>query len=116
MLAICPAVFVPEPDPTASLEGGGSGHGRHRVGHDCTDDGHHVHRAVELSQAIIVDRRVMQIAGTTADLVARADTQIAQSDITDIMKAGSYIMAPYSHNLCGSSFASCSPRPRAQPT
>jgi hypothetical protein len=45
-----------------------------------------------------VDRRVMQIASTTADLVARADTQIAQSDITDIMKAGSYIMAPYSHN------------------
>jgi Flp pilus assembly protein TadG len=54
--------------------------------------------AVELSQAIIVDRCVMQIASTTADLVARADTQIAQSDITDIMKAGSYIMAPYSHN------------------
>ena len=39
--------------------------------------------AVELSQAIIVDRRV---------------TQIAQSDITDIMKAGSFIMAPYSQN------------------
>jgi Flp pilus assembly protein TadG len=54
--------------------------------------------AVELSQAIIVDRRVTQIASTAADLVARADTQISQSDITDIMKAGSYIMAPYSQN------------------
>jgi Flp pilus assembly protein TadG len=54
--------------------------------------------AVELSQAIIVDRRVTQIASSTADLVARAETQIAQSDITDIMKAGSFIMAPYSQN------------------
>jgi Flp pilus assembly protein TadG len=54
--------------------------------------------AVELSQAIIVDRRVTQIAGTTADLVARADTQISQTDISDIMKAGSYIMASYSQN------------------
>jgi len=54
--------------------------------------------AVELSQAIIVDRRVTQIASTTADLVARAETQIAQSDITDIMKSGSFIMAPYSQN------------------
>ena len=54
--------------------------------------------SVELSQAIIVDRRVTQIASTTADLVARAETQIAQSDITDIMKAGSFIMAPYSQN------------------
>jgi Flp pilus assembly protein TadG len=54
--------------------------------------------SVELSQAIIVDRRVTQIASTTADLVARAETQIAQSDITDIMKAGSFIMAPYNQN------------------
>ncbi len=51
--------------------------------------------AVELSQAIIVDRRVTQIASSTADLVARSETTIAQSDITDIMKAGSFIMAPY---------------------
>ena len=54
--------------------------------------------AVELSQAIIVDRRVTQIAASTADLVARAETSISQSDITDIMKAGSFIMAPYSQN------------------
>jgi Flp pilus assembly protein TadG len=54
--------------------------------------------SVELSQAIIVDRRVTQIASSTADLVARDETQISQSDITDIMKAGSFIMAPYSQN------------------
>ena len=30
--------------------------------------------AVELSQAITVDRRVTQVASSTADLVARADT------------------------------------------
>src|SRR5207244_5254619 len=54
--------------------------------------------AVELSQAIMVDRRVTQIAGSTADLVARAETTISQSDISDIMKAGSFIMPPYPLN------------------
>ena len=54
--------------------------------------------AVELSQAIIVDRRVTAIAATTADLVARAETQISQSDITDIMRASSFILAPYPRN------------------
>jgi Flp pilus assembly protein TadG len=54
--------------------------------------------AVELSQVITVDRRVTQIANATADLVARAETQISQTEITDIMKAGSYIVAPYSQN------------------
>lgn len=52
--------------------------------------------AVEMSQAITVDRRVTQIAGSTADLVARADKTIAQSEISDIMRVGSYIMKPYS--------------------
>jgi Flp pilus assembly protein TadG len=54
--------------------------------------------AVELSQAIIVDRRVTQIASSTADLVARAEQSIPQSDISDIMKAGSFIMSPYALN------------------
>jgi Flp pilus assembly protein TadG len=54
--------------------------------------------AVELSQAIIVDRRVTAIASSTADLVARAESAISQSDITDIMRAGSFIMAPYTQN------------------
>ena len=52
--------------------------------------------AVEMSQAITVDRRVTQIAGSTADLVARADKTIAQSEISDIMRVGSYILKPYS--------------------
>jgi Flp pilus assembly protein TadG len=60
--------------------------------------------AVELSQAITVDRRVTQIASSTADLVARfspASGQpngIPQSEITDITKVGGYIMAPYDKN------------------
>lgn len=52
--------------------------------------------AVEVSQAFTVDRRVMQVATTTGDLVARADSSITQSEMTDIMAVGSYIMLPYS--------------------
>lgn len=52
--------------------------------------------AVELSQAITVDRRVTQVAAATADLVARADKVIKSSEITDIMKVGGYIFLPYS--------------------
>ncbi len=52
--------------------------------------------AIELSQVITVDRRVSQTASATADLVARAENQISQSEISDIMRAGSYILAPYS--------------------
>jgi Flp pilus assembly protein TadG len=54
--------------------------------------------AVELSQAITVDRRVTQVASSTADLVAQAPKQISQAEITDIMKAGSLIVAPYDQN------------------
>lgn len=49
---------------------------------------------VELSQAITVSRRVTQIASSTADLVARADKTISQTEVRDIMRAGSYIMKP----------------------
>ena len=52
--------------------------------------------AMEMSQAITVDRRVTQIAGSTADLIAGADTTIAQSDVADVTRVGSYIMKPYS--------------------
>jgi Flp pilus assembly protein TadG len=52
--------------------------------------------AVELSQAITVDRRVRLVASSTADLVARAETQISQTEIGDIMKIGGYIVEPYS--------------------
>lgn len=60
--------------------------------------------AVELSQAITVDRRVTQIANSTADLVARfspvtgAPNGISQTEIADIMRVGGYIMAPYDSN------------------
>jgi len=52
--------------------------------------------AVEMSQVITVDRRVNQVASSTADLVARADTQISQTEIGDIMRVGGYVMVPYS--------------------
>ena len=51
--------------------------------------------AVELSQAITVDRRVTQAASSVADLAARKETSITQSEMDDIMKIGGYIMAPY---------------------
>ena len=54
--------------------------------------------AVELSQAITVDRRVTQIASSMADLVARKETSINQSEMGDITKIGAYIMIPYSQN------------------
>lgn len=52
--------------------------------------------AVELSQAITVDRRVTQVASSTADLVARAEKQISQAEISDIMRVGGYVLEPYS--------------------
>ncbi|HWB46699.1 MAG TPA: TadE/TadG family type IV pilus assembly protein [Hyphomicrobiaceae bacterium] len=54
--------------------------------------------SVELSQAITIDRRVTQVASSTADLVARAEKQISQAEITDIMKIGGYIFEPYSQD------------------
>lgn len=54
--------------------------------------------AVELSQAITVDRRVSQVASSTADLVARAEKQISQTEISDIMKVGGYIFEPFSQS------------------
>ena len=54
--------------------------------------------AVELSQAITVDRRVTQAASSVADLVARKEKSISTTEISDIMKIGGYIMEPYSHS------------------
>jgi Flp pilus assembly protein TadG len=54
--------------------------------------------AVEFSQAITVDRRVTQVAGSVADLVARKETSISNSEITDILRIGGFIMAPYSQS------------------
>jgi Flp pilus assembly protein TadG len=52
--------------------------------------------SVELSQAITANRRVTQVGTSTGDLVARADKNITDSEIIDIMKVGSYLMSPYS--------------------
>lgn len=54
--------------------------------------------AVELSQAITVDRRVTQAASSIADLAARKESSISQTEIADIMKIGGYIMTPYSQS------------------
>jgi Flp pilus assembly protein TadG len=50
---------------------------------------------VELSYAMTVYLRVQQAANSSADLVARAENQISQSELSDIMAAGSYIFAPF---------------------
>jgi hypothetical protein len=41
---------------------------------------------------------VTQIASTSADLVAQEPDTISQTKITDIMRAASFIMAPYTQN------------------
>jgi Flp pilus assembly protein TadG len=50
---------------------------------------------VEISDGIGIDRKVTLAAGAIANLSAQVST-IASSDMTDILKAGSAIMAPYS--------------------
>ncbi|NJO32652.1 MAG: pilus assembly protein [Rhodospirillales bacterium] len=51
--------------------------------------------AVELSQAITVDRRVTQAASSIADLAARKESSITQAEMGDMMRIGGYIMMPY---------------------
>lgn len=50
---------------------------------------------VEISDGIGVDRKVALTAGAIANLSAQV-TSISSDDMTDIMKAGAAIMAPYS--------------------
>lgn len=50
--------------------------------------------AVEFSQAITVDRRVTQIASSTADLVARTKS-ISSSEVDSIFKISDELMKPY---------------------
>jgi Flp pilus assembly protein TadG len=51
--------------------------------------------AVEMSQAVTVNRRVTQVGSTAGDLVARFSGTITTNDIQNIMKASSYLVAPY---------------------
>jgi Flp pilus assembly protein TadG len=50
--------------------------------------------SVEFSQALTVDRRVTQIASSTADLVAR-EKSVTTADMEGIMQIVSYLMSPY---------------------
>ena len=54
--------------------------------------------AVEFSQAITVDRRVTQVASSTADLVAR-QTSVTTSTMDGYMQIISQLMTPYSSSL-----------------
>lgn len=54
--------------------------------------------SVELSQAITIDRRVTQIASSTADLVAREKT-ITTAQLNNIMVIARALMQPYDPNL-----------------
>lgn len=50
---------------------------------------------VEVTQAVSIDRKVTLVSRTVADLVAQATT-VSTSDVTDILKASSAVVAPYS--------------------
>ena len=50
--------------------------------------------AIEFSQAITVDRRVTQVAHSTADLVTRTD-RLCTTDASDMMQIIQQLVAPY---------------------
>ncbi len=54
--------------------------------------------AVEFSQAITVDRRVSQVASSTADLVARSKS-LTSSEMSGIMDIIDELVKPYDHTL-----------------
>lgn len=54
--------------------------------------------SVEFSQAITVDRRVTQVASSTADLIAR-ERSITTSDVDGVMDIVNHLMSPYDPSL-----------------
>lgn len=50
---------------------------------------------IEITQAVLVDRRVNTVAGAVGDLVARKTTCVTESEVNDIMKIASWLMLPY---------------------
>jgi Flp pilus assembly protein TadG len=52
--------------------------------------------SIELSAAFSMDQRVITIAGTVGDLVARTNGSLASSDLTNYFQAAQAIMSPYS--------------------
>lgn len=50
---------------------------------------------IDLSTFIIVDRKVSVVAGSVADLVARAEDKIAIATVDDYFKAAEFTIKPY---------------------
>lgn len=51
--------------------------------------------SIEISQLIIVDRRVSNVAGTIGDLVAQSEDVITTGTLNDYFNASEHIIAPY---------------------
>jgi Flp pilus assembly protein TadG len=52
--------------------------------------------SLELSQAIVADRRLTTVVGTVGDLVARSKDKLTSCDLTDYFTAAQSIMRPFS--------------------
>jgi Flp pilus assembly protein TadG len=70
---------------------------------------------VELSQAITVDRRVMVVASTTSDLVARED-KIKESQIDTYMEVIKVLLSPYDADPLRISILAVGAKAKANPT
>jgi Flp pilus assembly protein TadG len=51
--------------------------------------------SIELSEGIAIDRKVTVAARTVADLVSQANPSITETEVSDLLGAGSVVMAPY---------------------
>ncbi len=51
--------------------------------------------AVEMSQAVTANRRVTQVGSTVGDVIARASSDIYDTNVLDIMNVGKYLLAPF---------------------
>jgi Flp pilus assembly protein TadG len=54
--------------------------------------------AVEMSQAVTVNRRVTQVGSTAGDLVARQSTDLLDAGLSAIMKTSAYLIDPFPNN------------------
>lgn len=55
--------------------------------------------SIEISQLIIVDRKVSNIAGTIGDLVAQSEDSIQSGVLDDYFTASEHIIAPFPKNV-----------------
>jgi Flp pilus assembly protein TadG len=51
--------------------------------------------AIELSEAVTVDRRVSSVAGTTGDLIAQVDGTLEPADVGSRVAVGAWMLEPY---------------------